>query len=60
MNYATTEKELLVVVFTFDKFQSYLIGLNVIVYTDHSALKLLLAKKCKATTTLLDLASLRV
>lgn len=32
-------------VFAFDKFQSYLIGSKVIVYTDHSALKYLLAKK---------------
>ena len=45
LNYATTEKELLAVVFAFDKFRFYLIGSKVIVYTDHSALKYLLAKK---------------
>ncbi|KAJ4724585.1 Transposon Ty3-I Gag-Pol polyprotein [Melia azedarach] len=45
LNYATTEKELLAVVFAFDKFRSYLIGSKVIVYTDHSAIKYLLAKK---------------
>ena len=45
MNYAITKKELLAVVFAFDKFRSYLIGLKVIVYTDHFALKYLLAKK---------------
>ncbi|KAL5565133.1 hypothetical protein UlMin_028297 [Ulmus minor] len=45
LNYATTEKELLAVVFAFDKFRSYLIGSKIIVYTDHSALKYLLAKK---------------
>ncbi|KAL5571049.1 hypothetical protein UlMin_020646 [Ulmus minor] len=45
LNYATTEKELLAVVFAFDKFRSYLIGFKIIVYTDHSALKYLLAKK---------------
>lgn len=45
LNYATTEKELFAVVFAFDKFRSYLIGSKVIVYTDHSALKFLLAKK---------------
>ena len=45
MNYATIEKELLAVVFAFDKFCSYLICSKVIVYTDHSALKYLLAKK---------------
>lgn len=45
LNYATTEKELLALVFAFDKFRSYLIGSKVIIYTDHSALKYLLAKK---------------
>jgi hypothetical protein len=45
LNYATTEKELLVVVFAIDKFRSYLVGAKVIVYMDHAALKYLLAKK---------------
>ncbi|CAN6679116.1 unnamed protein product [Malus baccata var. baccata] len=45
LNYGTTEKELLAVVFALDKFRSYLIGSKVIVYTDHSALKYLLSKK---------------
>ncbi|KAL5564326.1 hypothetical protein UlMin_027490 [Ulmus minor] len=40
LNYTVTEKELLVVVFAFDKFRSYLVGTKVIVYTDHSAIKL--------------------
>jgi hypothetical protein len=35
LNYATTEKELLAVVFTIDKFRSYLVGAKVIIYTDH-------------------------
>ena len=35
LNYATTEKELLAVVFAIDKFRSYLVGAKVIVYTDH-------------------------
>jgi hypothetical protein len=45
LNYATTEKELLAVVFVIKKFRSYLVGAKVIVYTDHAALKYLLTKK---------------
>ncbi|XP_074378157.1 uncharacterized protein LOC141719678 [Apium graveolens] len=45
VNYATTEKELLPVVYALDKFHAYLIGSKVIVHTDHSALKYLLARK---------------
>ncbi|XP_075077339.1 uncharacterized protein LOC142164067 [Nicotiana tabacum] len=36
---AMTEKEMLAVVFAFDKFRSYLIGSKVIVYIDHAALR---------------------
>ncbi|KAK9008902.1 hypothetical protein V6N11_080379 [Hibiscus sabdariffa] len=45
INYTTTEKELLVLVFAFEKFRSYLIGTKVIVHTDHSAIKYLVTKK---------------
>ena len=45
LNYTTTEKELLAIVFAIDKFKSYLVGTKVIVYTDHAALKYLLTKK---------------
>ena len=45
LNYATTEKELLAVVFVFDKFRPFLIGNKVIVFTDHSAIKYLMIKK---------------
>nr|GEX10150.1 reverse transcriptase domain-containing protein [Tanacetum cinerariifolium] len=38
-NYTTTEKEMLVVLYAFEKFRSYLIMNKSIVYTDHSALK---------------------
>nr|GEU63826.1 reverse transcriptase domain-containing protein [Tanacetum cinerariifolium] len=44
-NYTTTKKEMLAVVYAFDKFWSYLIMNKSIVYTDHSALKYLFAKK---------------
>ena len=40
LNCATTEKELLVVVFSFEKFKPYLIGYKVIVFTYHFAIKL--------------------
>jgi hypothetical protein len=36
LNYATTEKELLAVVFAFEKFRSYVVNSKVIVYTDHA------------------------
>jgi hypothetical protein len=45
LNYATIEKELLAVVFTIEKFRSYLVGAMVIVYIDHVALNYLLTKK---------------
>ena len=45
LNYATTEKELLAIVFAFDKFRLYLFGNKVIVHTDHYAIKYLLTKK---------------
>ncbi|KAD6795899.1 hypothetical protein E3N88_06795 [Mikania micrantha] len=44
-NYTTTEKELLTVVFAFDKFRSYLVLSKTTVFTDHSALRFLFAKK---------------
>ncbi|GJT34705.1 reverse transcriptase domain-containing protein [Tanacetum coccineum] len=44
-HYTTTEKELLAVVYAFKKFQPYLVLSKTIVYTDHSALKYLLAKQ---------------
>ena len=39
MNYSTTKKELLVIVFALDKFRSYLLGSKVLIYLDHAALK---------------------
>jgi hypothetical protein len=45
LNYITTKKELLGVVFAIEKFRSYLVGIKVIVYIDHAALKYLLTKK---------------
>ena len=45
MNYTTTEKELLAVVFALDKFRSYLVGSKIVVYTDHAALRYLVNKQ---------------
>ncbi|GJZ21415.1 reverse transcriptase domain-containing protein [Tanacetum coccineum] len=44
-HYTTIEKELLAVVFSFDKFCPYLVLSKTIVYTDHSALKYLFSKQ---------------
>nr|GEW71024.1 reverse transcriptase domain-containing protein [Tanacetum cinerariifolium] len=44
-HYTTKEKELLAVVYAFEKFRSYLVLSKSIVYTDHSALKYLFNKQ---------------
>ncbi|GJZ63129.1 reverse transcriptase domain-containing protein [Tanacetum coccineum] len=44
-HYTTTEKELLVVVYVFEKFWSYIVLSKTIEYTDHLALKYLFAKQ---------------
>nr|GEU55048.1 reverse transcriptase domain-containing protein [Tanacetum cinerariifolium] len=43
--YTTTEKEMLAVVYAFEKFRPYLVLSKSIVYTDHSTLKYLLSKQ---------------
>ncbi|KAJ9175450.1 hypothetical protein P3X46_014002, partial [Hevea brasiliensis] len=44
-NYSMTEKEFLAIVFASDKFRSYLLGSKIIIFSNHSTLKYLLAKK---------------
>ena len=44
-NYTTTKKEILAVVYASDKFRAYLVGSDIIIFTDHSALKYLLTKQ---------------
>jgi len=45
MNYITTEKEFLVIVFALEKFRPYLLGSKTTIFTDHSALRYLMTKK---------------
>ena len=44
-NYTNTEKKLLAVVYALDKFRAYLVGYDIVIFTDHSALKYLLTKQ---------------
>ena len=44
-NYSTTEKEMLAMVFACEKFRPYILGSQVIIHTDHAAIKYLMAKK---------------
>ncbi|CAM8907865.1 unnamed protein product [Rhodiola kirilowii] len=45
MNYSTTEKELLAIVYAFHKFRPYLVGSKTTVFTDHAPIKYFLSKK---------------
>ena len=44
-NYTTTEKEMLAMVFSCEKFMPYILGSHVIIHTDHAEIKYLMAKK---------------
>ena len=45
LNYSTTEKELLAIIFALDKFRSYLLHSKVMVFTDLAAIRYLLTKR---------------
>ena len=45
MNYMTTEKELLTVVYALEKFRPYFLESKIVIYTDHAALKYMFSKK---------------
>jgi len=47
LNYTTTEKEFLSVVFALEKFRQYLFGSKTMIFTDHSALRYLMQKDTK-------------
>ena len=44
-NYSTTEKEILAIVFSCEKFKPYIMGSHIIVHTDHATIKYLMSKK---------------
>ena len=44
-NYSTTKKEMLAMVFTYEKFRPYTLGSHVIIHTDHVAIRYLMEKK---------------
>ena len=45
MNYTTTEKELLAVVYALEKFRPYTLGRKIVIYTDHATLKYMFSNK---------------
>ena len=44
-NYSTTEKEMLAMVFAYEKFKPYILRSHVVIHTDHATIKYLMAKK---------------
>ena len=44
-NYSTTEKEMLAMVFSCEKFRPYILGSHIIIHTDHVVIKYLMTKK---------------
>ena len=45
MNYTTTEKELMVMVYALEKFRPYILESKIVIYIDHATLKYLFSKK---------------
>nr|XP_009795131.1 PREDICTED: uncharacterized protein LOC104241873 [Nicotiana sylvestris] len=45
MNYTVTKQEFFAIVYAFEKFRAYLLGSKVVGYTDHAALRYLMANK---------------
>ena len=44
-NYSTTEKEMLALVFSCEKFRPYILGSHVIIHTDHAVIRYMMTKK---------------
>ena len=47
MNYTTTEKELLAVVYALEKFMPYILRSKIVIYIDDATLKYLFSKEAK-------------
>ncbi|XP_042059558.1 uncharacterized protein LOC121804078 [Salvia splendens] len=60
VNYTTTERKMLAIVYSFDKFKAYLVGTKTIVYTNHAVIRHLLAKKDAKPTHSVDLTTSRI
>nr|GFB64131.1 reverse transcriptase domain-containing protein [Tanacetum cinerariifolium] len=58
IHYTTTEKEMLAIVYAFEKFRPYLVLSKSIAYTDHSTLKYLLYKQDAKPRKLLKFSKL--
>ena len=43
--FSTTEKEMLAIVFSCEKFRPYILGSHVVIHIDHAAIRYLMAKK---------------
>jgi hypothetical protein len=60
LNYTTTKKELLAMVFAIKKFRSYLVGTMVIVYTDCHSQVSLDKERCKSMPDPMDTSTPRI
>ena len=44
-NYSTTKKEMFAIMFSYEKFRPYILGSHVIIHTNHTTIRYLMAKK---------------